>query len=164
MRATLAGEQHLTVDPTVLPSVAPLQRVPFAVNPKLKTELERLTELVVIASVDEPTDWVSNPVIATKDLGELRLCLDPKQLSKALQKERYPLPVIEDDLAKAKVFTKVNARNGYWHVQLDHESSLLTSTHRLDGFAGDDYRLGSASCQRSFRKHSTRHSTDLMVY
>lgn len=31
------------------------------------------------------------------------------------------------DLARAKVFTKVDARNGYWHVQLDNESSLLTT-------------------------------------
>lgn len=112
------------------PSIAPSRRVPFAVKPKLKTELERLTELGVIAPVDEPTNWVSNLVVATKDSGELRLCLDPKQLNKALQRERYSLPVIEDvlpDLARAKVFTKVDARNGYWHVQLDNESSLLTT-------------------------------------
>lgn len=29
-------------------------------------------------------------------------------------------------LAKAKVFTKVDARNGYWHILLDEESSKLT--------------------------------------
>ena len=30
-------------------------------------------------------------------------------------------------LSRAKVFTKIDARNGYWHVQLDDESSKLTT-------------------------------------
>ena len=127
---TLEGEQHLEVDPTVQPTTAPSRRVPFAVKAKVKDELMRLTNLEVIQSVDEPTDWVSNMVVATKPSGELRICIDPKQLNKALKRERYPIPVIEDvmpDIAKAKVFTKVDARNGYWHVVLDVESSRLTT-------------------------------------
>ena len=127
---TLEGKQHLAVDPTVLPNIFPLQWVPFAIKPKLMTELERLTDIGVLMPVDEPTDWVSHLVIATKESGDLHLCLDPKQLNKALKRERYPLPRIEDvlpDLSRAKVFTKVDARNGYWHMQLDDESSTLTT-------------------------------------
>ena len=116
---TLSGQQHLDVDPTVPPNIAPSRRVPFAIKPKLKAELERLTDIGVLMPVDEPTDWVSNLVIATKESADLRLCLDPQQLNKALRRERYPLPVIDDvlpDLSLARVFTKVDARNGYWHV------------------------------------------------
>lgn len=110
------------------PTVCPYRRVPFAVKPKLKTELERLTDLGLLIPVDEPTDWVSNLVVATKPSGDLRICLDPQQLNKALNRERYPLPVIDDvlpDLSKAKVFTKADARNGYWHVVLDEKYSKL---------------------------------------
>lgn len=84
----------------------------------------------VIEPVDEPTDWVSNVVVATKPNGDLRICIDPQQLNKALKRERYPIPVIEDvlpELSKAKVFTKVDARNGYWHVVLEEESAKLTT-------------------------------------
>lgn len=98
-------------------------------KPKLKTELDRLTDLGVIAPVDEPTDWVSNIVIATKSSGDLRVCIDPKELNKALKRERYPIPVIDDvlpELANAKIFSKLDAKNGYWHVVLDEESSRLT--------------------------------------
>ena len=133
---TLEGKQHLTVDPTVPPHIAPARRVSFALRPKLKAELERLTDLGVLKPVDEPTDWVSNLVVATKESGDLRLCLDPKPLNSALKRERYPLPVIDDvlpDLSKAKVFTKVDARNGYWHVQLDEESSKLTTFDTPNG-------------------------------
>ena len=55
-------------------------------------------------------------MIATKPSGDLRICIDPKELSKALKLERYPIPVIDDvlpELSKARVFTKVDARNGY---------------------------------------------------
>lgn len=96
--------------------------MPFAIKPKLKAELERLTDIGVLIPVDEPTDWVSNLVVATKESGDLRLRLDLQQLNKALKRERYPLPVIDDilpNLSRAKVFTKIDTRNGYWHVQLD---------------------------------------------
>ena len=110
--------------------ISPSRRVPFTIKPKLESELDRLVSLDVLAPVEEPTDWVSNLVITTKPSGDLRICLDPKQLNLALKRERYPLPVMEDvlpSLAKAKVFTKVGARNGYWHVLLDNESSKLTT-------------------------------------
>ena len=110
--------------------ISPSRRIPFSIKPKLESELDRLVSLDVLAPVEEPTDWVSNLVIATKPSGDLRICLDLKQLNLALKRERYPLPVMEDvlpSLAKAKVFTKVDAQNGYWHVLLDNESSKLTT-------------------------------------
>ena len=58
--------------------------------------------------------------------------LDPKDLNRAVQREHYPLPTIEDVATRlhgAKVFTKLDARNGFWHVALDDESSYLTTFH-----------------------------------
>ena len=124
---TLPGTQRLELDPSVTPTISPSRRVPLALKPRLKQELERLTSLRVIAP---PTDWVSNVVVATKPSGDLRICIDPKGLNKALKRERYPIPVIEDvlpELSKARVFTKVDARNGYWHVVLEEKSAKLTT-------------------------------------
>ena len=81
------------------------------------------------APIDAPTVWVTNVVIATKSPGDLMVCIDLKELNKALKRQRYPIPVIEDvlqELSKARVFTKIDARNGYWHVVLDEESAKLT--------------------------------------
>ena len=69
-------------------------------------------------------------VVATKRNGKIRLCIDPKPLNKALKRSYYPLPVIEDLLPKltnARVFTLVDAKNGFWYVQLDEQSGLLTT-------------------------------------
>lgn len=77
-----------------------------------------MTAQNVIAPVMTPTPWVSSLVVV------------PKDLNQAIQREHYPLPTIEDVatcLHGAKVFTKLDARNGFWHVILDDSSSYLTT-------------------------------------
>ena len=81
---TLCGEVHLHVDSSVVPVVMPARRIPILILPKLREELDRLTQLVVIATVDQPTPWVSQIVVTEKKSGNLRICLDPKKLNKAL--------------------------------------------------------------------------------
>ena len=96
----------------------------------LKQHLDKLQEDGIIEKVDFPTDWISTIVVAKKSNGDIHLCLDPKALNKVLKRCKYPLPVIEEvlpELGKAKVFTKVNCKNGYWQVKLNETSSLLTT-------------------------------------
>ncbi|XP_025116192.1 uncharacterized protein K02A2.6-like [Pomacea canaliculata] len=129
-QGNLPGVVHLEVDPTVPPVTAPSGRVPRAMKDKLSKELKRLTKRGVITPVDQPTDWVSRMVLATKKSGKLRVCIDPRPLNKALKRERYPLPIMEDilqNLANAKLFSKLDLTDAYWHVHLDEESSLLTT-------------------------------------
>lgn len=69
-------------------------------------------------------------VVVRKPNGNLRICIDPKDLYKVLKHNHYPLPTIEDilpDLSRAKVFTTFDAKNGLWHIALDDESSRLTT-------------------------------------
>lgn len=57
------------------------------------------------------------------------MCLDPKPLNKALKRNHYPLPTIDDllpELSRGEVFAVVDVKNGFWHVHLDDESSKLT--------------------------------------
>ena len=127
---TLPGVAHLEVDPTVAPVVLPLRRVPEALKPKLRDELDRMTKLGVIVPVEEPSEWVSQLVICSKKSGGIRICIDPRPLNKALKREHFPLPIMEDilpELAKARVFSKVDLKSGFWHVTLDEESSKLTT-------------------------------------
>ena len=69
-------------------------------------------------------------VVVIKNSKIVRLCIDPKPLNNCLMRNNYPIPTIEDilpDLTEAKVFTVVDAKNGFWHVELDEESSYLTT-------------------------------------
>ena len=105
-------------------------RVPIALRGKLKEELDRLVNLGVIAPVEQPTPWLSQIVIALKKNGKMRVCLDPHELNKALMREHYTLPVLDDvlhEVRQSQFFSKADLSSGYWHVQLDTESSYLTT-------------------------------------
>ena len=126
----MEGKLHLEIDKTVTPGINPPRRVPFALKEKLKSELDRLEGLEIIRKVKEPTDWVSSCVVVEKPNGKLRICIDPVHLNKALKRSHYPLPVIEDvlpELADVKVFSKADLKDGFLHIELDNESSLLTT-------------------------------------
>ena len=121
---------HLELDESVQPVQLPPRRVPLAVKDKLQAELEMLSNMEIIAKVDDPTDWISSMVVTIKRNGKIRLCIDSKALNNALKRSHYPLPSIEDVLpllSDAKLFTVLDARNGFWHVQLDTDSSYLTT-------------------------------------
>ena len=93
----------------------------------MKEKLYKLVGEEIITPVTEPTKWVSSLVLVNKP-NKLRICIDPQDLNKALQGAHYPLPTIEEvatRLRKARVFSVLDAKNGFWQVQLDKESSYL---------------------------------------
>ncbi|KAK7090822.1 hypothetical protein V1264_010573 [Littorina saxatilis] len=127
---TLEGELHLVTDPKVPPVKLPCRKWPAPVKQQVKEELDRLLELGVIAPVNTPTDWISSLVVTMKPNGKARLCIDPRPLNKAIKRNHYPMRTIDDvleELQGAQYFTHLDARNGFWHVVLDEESSLLTT-------------------------------------
>ena len=126
----LPGVVHLTVDPHVQPVAIARCKVPLSVKQKVKEKLSDMEKKGIIIRVDEPTEWVSRMVASTKPNGDIRICIDPLALNKALQREMHPLPTFDDvlpELGKARVFSKVDLRNGYWHCELDEESSRMTT-------------------------------------
>jgi len=99
---------------------------------KLKGELDCLTPRQAISRVEDPTDWVSSMIATQKPNGSICLCIDPhcRYLKQALKRSHYPLPVIEEilpELSKAQVFSKVDLKEGFLQVELDEESSRLTT-------------------------------------
>ena len=82
----LSGEVSLRLDTTVRPVQLPARKVPIAIKDQLGEELRKLQEMGVICQVDEPTEWVSSLVVARKSNGNLRICIDPKPLNKALMR------------------------------------------------------------------------------
>ena len=121
---------HITLDPEVSPVVHAPGKVPIKWKDKLQAELHEMESQDIIAKVTQPTDWVNSLVIREKENGPLCLCLDPKDLNKTIKREHHPIPTLEEitpKLAGAKLFSKLDARNGYWNVKLDEESLYLTT-------------------------------------
>lgn len=76
-------------------------------------------------------DWVNTLVVVEKPrTGNLRVCLDPKDLNKAIKRPHYRLPTLEDvtpKLTGAKHFSVLGAQSGYSAIKLTTESSKLTT-------------------------------------
>ena len=126
------GEYHITLDPSVPPVVHPPRRVPISLRDDIKNELDDMVKNGIITKIEEgePTSWVNSLVYRRKPNGRLRLCLDPKDLNAAIQREHHVTPTLEEILPKltgATVFSIVDAKCGYWNVVLDKESSYLTT-------------------------------------
>ena len=155
--ALFPGEYHIKIDETVSPVVSPPRRILQALHLRVKDELDRMKKLEIVAKVDEPTDWVNSIVIVGKPQSKsLRICIDPKSLNSAIKHEHYRTRTFDDLLHKlkgAKIFSKVDARSGYWNVKLSKESSYLTTFNKPFG----RYRLlrlhfGLKSAQDVFQK------------
>ncbi|XP_020616010.1 uncharacterized protein LOC110054021 [Orbicella faveolata] len=126
----LPGEYHMELDETVKPIEHPPRRVPVATRECLRETLEDLESREIVARVTTPTSWISSMVVVPKPNGALRICLDPKDLNRALQRENYLFPTIEEVASKlhgAKVFTVSDVACGFWHVFRDKQSSFLTT-------------------------------------
>lgn len=57
-----------------------------------------MLENAIIVEVREASPWVSNLVIVPKELGEIRVCCDLREVNKAAIRERDLLPKVDDTL------------------------------------------------------------------
>src|SRR5204863_1262933 len=69
-------------------------------------------------------------LFARKANGGLRFCVDYCKLNAATRKDCYPLPLLDETLAqmsKAKIFTKLDIHQAFYHVCIDPASEDLTT-------------------------------------
>jgi transposase InsO family protein len=119
----------LEVDENVAPIIQNPRRVPVAMRKPLEEKITELLKDDIIAKVERHTDWVSNVLIVKRN-DKLRLCLDPIDLNRALKCPNYQMPTLDEilpDLSNAKVFTTLDAKQGFWQLCLDEPSSFLTT-------------------------------------
>ena len=87
-----------------------------------------MLEMGVISQVETPTSWVNSLVCAEKRNGNIRVCIDPRDLNRANVRDHVQLPTAEEIMSKmagAKIFSTLDASAGYWQIQVDDESSEL---------------------------------------
>ena len=126
------GEVKLVVDPAVPPRMNPPRKTPIALKDAIKSSLDSMVEDDVIRKVheNEPTDWVLSLAYAKKKDGSMIICLDPKFLNQALKRPHHNIPTLEElnhKFTGARYFSKLDAKAGYWGVQLHKDSQLLTT-------------------------------------
>lgn len=116
----LPGEHKIKLRADAEPVIHPARKVPVALKKRLREKLEAL--------IEEPTEWVNSLVILEKSDKDLRLCIDPKDLNKGIQREHYRLPTKSDITSAmngARYFSKLDASSGFNQIALDEESVKL---------------------------------------
>ena len=73
----------------------------------------------------------SSPILmARKPGGGLRFCVDYRKLNAITRKDRYPIPLVDELMERisgAKIFTKLDIRQGFHRIRLDPKSEDLTT-------------------------------------
>ena len=74
--------------------------------------------------------FASPILIVRKSDGGLRFCVDYRKLNSITRKDRYPLPLVDElmeRLSVAKIFTKLDIRQGFHRIRLDPKYDDLTT-------------------------------------
>lgn len=82
------------------------------------------------------SDYASPIVLAKKRDGSIRLCVDYRHLNRKIIRDRYPLPIIEDQLDAlqgVKLYSTLDLKNGFFHVTVDEQSRKYTAFITPDG-------------------------------
>ena len=132
---SLKGAYNIRVDPSVKPATHARRKVPIESKEAIDRELDYLIEKEIITEQVEPTPWVSSVTFPRKPNREVRVCLDPSNLNKAIIREHHKPMMVEEiahELAGATVYTKADALKAFLQIHLTHEASLLTmfNSHR----------------------------------
>ena len=116
------------------PAFAPVQHarcmVPIDYRDQIEKALDEMVLKGVIAPVLKPTTWVSSLTYPHKPDGSLHICLNPKDLNKAIVQEHYKAPTLDEithHLSGATCFSKLDAKDGFWSIHIDEDSSYLTT-------------------------------------
>jgi hypothetical protein len=105
------------------PSTTPISKRSYRMPPnelaELKVQLQDLLDKGFIRTSASP--WGCPALFLKKKDNSLRLCVDYRPLNAVTIKNKYPLPRIDilfDQLAGAKVFSKIDLRSGYHQIKI----------------------------------------------
>ena len=152
------------------------RKVPIHLQDTFHKEIRNLEQLGILEETKDVTEWVNSFVIVEKKIPtdsnkistdsnssqghsmnkKLRICLDPRDLNEALEREPYYTWSIEEIMGKfhgMTRFTIADFNKGYWMVELDPESRKYT-TMALDigRFQWTQLPMGSIVAQDVFQR------------
>jgi len=80
--------------------------------------------------VPSSAPFASPILMARMPSGKLRFCVDYRKLNAISKKDRYPIPLIDELMERlngAKIFTKLDIRQGFHRIRMDPDSEDLTT-------------------------------------
>lgn len=104
------------------------RRLAYFEKLKLQEILDDFMKQGIIRPSNSP--YASPIVLIRKRSGDIRLCVDYRELNKVIVRDNFPTPLIDDHLDRLKgkkFFTKLDLKNGFYHVKINESSVPYTA-------------------------------------
>ena len=113
---------------SVPPKISGLARLNTKENQLLKDSLQRLIDRKQIQP--STSEYGSRVLFVKKSDGTMRMCIDYRALNERTIKNRCPIPnmaEMRDRVKGAKVFSKIDLRDGYYNIRVSKDSIEKTA-------------------------------------
>ena len=120
---------RLAVSKDATPVKQSQRRVRPELLPKIEAEIDKLRNSGFIREVKYPV-WLANIVVVMKKNGQLRICVDYRDLNKACPKDEFPLPITEllvDATTGFDALSFMDGFSGYNQIKMAPEDEELTA-------------------------------------
>lgn len=105
--------QHtIPLKPNQKPFKQKLKRINPMLLPMIEKEIKRMFDAGIIAPI-RFSEWVSNLVPTRKKTGEIRLCVDLRNLNQVSLKDHYPLPKMDHILQRVVGSSRISLLDGF---------------------------------------------------
>ena len=91
---SLVHSRGIDVDPEAKPVAQPTRIFHTEIEGQIVREVQKLLATGFIKPIQHPR-WLSNIVLVKKKNGQIRCCVDFRNLNKACSKDEFPLPNID---------------------------------------------------------------------
>ena len=151
---TTAAEHFIPTAGT--PVKVPPRRIPANYRAEVEQQLEMMLEEGIIE--ESSSSWMAPAVFVRKKTGDIRLCVDYRELNKRTVKDAYPLPrpdEVQDQLAGSKVFSTLDLQCGYWQLPVhpgDREKTAFSPGPGMGLFQFCRMPFGLSGAPASFQR------------
>lgn len=121
-----------------LNSQRPVVYRPYRLSHHEREKVRAMVDDMLQAGIirESVSSYASPIILVRKKDGNMRLCVDYRQLNSITVKERYPMPVIEDEISRLSGqawFITLDLMSGYYQVPIAKDSKHLTAFVTPDG-------------------------------
>ncbi|KAJ9515942.1 hypothetical protein QJQ45_016884 [Haematococcus lacustris] len=124
----------IPLEPGNRPPATPMYRLSKPEHDELKQQIQDLLAKGMIEPSSSP--YAAPALFVQKKSGELRMCIDYRQLNKITLRDQYPLPRIDDlfdKLSGCKVFSSLDLQAGYHQIRITPEDVPKTAFRTPEG-------------------------------
>lgn len=119
-----------SVDSSIAPIKNAYYNVPAAFREAARQRLSDMEKRGIIEKVTTAPSWISGMSAVAKGKSDFRLVVNMRAPNKAINREYFRLPLIEEMRVKlhgSKYFSKLDLSSAFYHLELSEESRDLTT-------------------------------------